>query len=65
MLKEECDKLREKGIAFLQSNSDCEEIQELYKGYKVKTVQAKRSINSKGDKRGEINEVLIYYGPEK
>ena len=65
MLKEECDKLREKGIAFLQSNSHCEEIKELYKEYKVKTVQAKRSINSRGDKRGEIKEVLIYYAPEK
>ena len=33
---------------------------ELYKDYKIKTVKAKRSINSVGNKRGEINEVLIY-----
>lgn len=60
-LKEECDKLRKKGIRFLQSNSDCPEIRELYKDYEIKTVQAKRFINSLADKRGEINEVLIYY----
>lgn len=62
-LKKECDKLRKKGIAFLQSNSDCKEIRELYKGYEIRTVRAKRSINSNAEKRGEINEVLIYYDP--
>lgn len=64
-LKKECDKLRKKGIAFLQSNSDCKEIRELYKDYEIRTVRAKRSINSNADKRGEINEVLIYYEPEQ
>jgi len=61
-LKEECDKLSKQGIRFVQSNSDCEEIRELYKDYKIKTVKAKRSINSVAKKRGEINEVLIYNG---
>lgn len=65
ILKKECDKLRENGISFLQSNSDCPEIRELYSDYKIKTVQAKRNINSNAQKRGEINEVLIYYGEEK
>ena len=59
-LKEECDKLTQKGIRFVQSNSDCDEIRELYKEYKIKIVKAKRSINSVAKKRGEINEVLIY-----
>ena len=59
-LKRECDKLKEKGIRFVQSNSDCLEIRELYKDYTIKTVQAKRVINSNSAKRGEINEVLIY-----
>lgn len=63
-LKEECDKLRKKGIPFLQSNSDCPEIRELYKEYEIKTVHAKRAINSNASKRGEINEVLIYYVPQ-
>jgi len=64
-LKEECDKLRKRGISFLQSNSDCPEIRDLYKEYEIRTVQAKRRINSKGNKRGEINEVLIYYVSER
>ena len=55
------DKLKKKGISFLQSNSDCPEIRDLYKEYEIITVQAKRSINSNASKRGEINEVLIYY----
>lgn len=59
-LKDECDKLNKKGIKFLQSNSDCEFIRMLYKDYNIKTIRAKRSINSKGNSRGEINEVLIY-----
>ena len=63
-LKMECDKLRSKGIAFLLSNSDCNEIRELYADYDIRTVQAKRSINSNAQKRGEINEVLISYVPD-
>lgn len=59
-LKKECDKLNKQGIRFVQSNSDCEQIRELYKDYKIKTAKAKRSINSVAKKRGEINEVLIY-----
>lgn len=58
-LKEECDKLNAKGVKFLLSNSDHAFIRELYKDYEVITVKAKRSINSNGNKRGEINEVLV------
>ena len=59
-LKQECDKLTNQGIRFVQSNSDCGVIRELYKDYKIKTVKAKRRINSVAKKRDEINEVLIY-----
>lgn len=58
-LRDECLKLRDAGIAFLQSNSDCEAILELYDGFTIRTVKAKRAINSRGDKRGAVNEVLI------
>ena len=60
-LKEQCDELISQGIHFLQSNSDCAEIRDLYSDhhFKIKTVKAKRAINSKGNHRGEINEVLI------
>lgn len=62
-LRDECIKLHKKGIKFLQSNSYSPEILDLYSDttiFKIKIVKAKRSINSKADKRGEISEVLIY-----
>lgn len=58
-LKGLCDKLDKKGIQFLMSNSSTEFILDLYKDYHIETIKAKRSINSKGDKRGEIDEVLV------
>ena len=58
-LKEECDKLNSKGIKFMLSNSDHPYLRELYKDYEIITVKAKRSINSVGNKRGEINEILV------
>ena len=58
-LRDECVRLREQGIHFLQSNSDCEEIRELYKNFRIETVDAKRSINSRSDRRGKVKEVLI------
>jgi DNA adenine methylase len=63
-LKENCDKLLKRGIPFIESNSDCEAIRQLYKGdnYEIRTVKATRSINSKASKRGAINEVIICGG---
>jgi len=58
-LKNMCDKLNEKGIKFLLSNSATDFIKDLYKDYKIEIIKAKRAINSKADKRGEIDEVLV------
>ena len=58
-LKAQCDKLTKKGVKFLLSNSYCDFITDLYKEYDIKQVSAKRAINSKADKRGEVGEVLI------
>lgn len=58
-LRDECDRLNNRGINFLLSNSDHPLIRDLYKDYEIITVKARRSINSKGNKRGEINEVLV------
>lgn len=58
-LKKTCDKLNEKGIKFLLSNSATNFIKDLYKDYRIEVIQAKRAINSKADKRGEIDEVLV------
>lgn len=58
-LKKLCDRLNDRGIKFLLSNSETDFILDLYRDYKIEIVQAKRSINSKGNKRGEVNEVLV------
>lgn len=58
-LKLVCDELNKKGVKFLLSNSNTEFIKNLYKEYDIITVKAKRSINSNGNKRGEVEEVLI------
>lgn len=62
-LRDECIKLHNQGINFLLSNSYCDEILNLYSDtsiFNIKRVKAKRAINSKGNKRGKIDEVLIY-----
>lgn len=58
-LKRCCDVLTERGIHFLLSNSSTLFIRELYTGYIIETVHAKRAINSDASKRGIIEEVLI------
>lgn len=61
-LKKVCDKLNEKGVKFLLSNSATDFIKELYhdyRNYRVEVIHAKRAINSKADKRGAIDEVLV------
>ena len=58
-LKNLCDKLNKKGAKFLLSNSATEFIIDLYRDYNITIVQASRAINSKGDKRGKVDEVLV------
>jgi DNA adenine methylase len=64
-LKEFCDILHNNGHKWLLSNSDPVDengihfFDELYKDYTIERVKASRNINSKGYKRGKLNEVLI------
>lgn len=51
--------LNAKGVKLLQSNSNTTFIKILYKNFEIQSVQAKRAINCKGDKRGEISEIII------
>ena len=54
--------LHNKGCFVMLSNSDTPFINKIYsglKGVKINKVQAGRSINSKGDKRGKVSEVLV------
>jgi len=58
-LKKACDDLDKKGVKFLLSNSSAPFIKELYSEYKIHSINANRSINSDGEKRGQIEELLI------
>lgn len=54
--------LKTKGVRVLLSNSNAPRVRELYApefGFTIEEVQAARAINSKGDKRGKITELLI------
>lgn len=51
--------LDHRGCKLLLSNSYHPRIEELYRGYRMQTVQASRSINCRGDKRGAISERII------
>ena len=65
-LKDFCDYINKNGGLFMLSNSDPKSVDEtndffdeLYGDYNIHRVLAKRNINSKGDRRGTINELLI------
>jgi len=58
-LAEVCRQLDAKGVKFLLSNSATPFIRALYKGFRVRTVQANRMVNRDATKRGKVDEVLV------
>lgn len=58
-LKDLCDDLNKKGVKFLLSNSATEFIQDLYKDYRLEIIKVRRSINSKYNPSGKVDEVLV------
>jgi DNA adenine methylase len=58
-LRDYFKELDEKGVYVILSNSSSEFIKEIYKDFKLDEVMCRRNINSKGDKRGKISELLI------
>ena len=65
-LKLFCDKIDEKNSFFMLSNSDPKNtdvtdsfFDDLYEDYIILRVKAKRNINSDGEGRGKINEILV------
>ena len=58
-LKLVCDNLSSRGSRFLLSNSATDFINNLYSGYRIEIVRAKRHINASANGRGAIDEVLI------
>ncbi|MBE6427040.1 MAG: DNA adenine methylase [Planctomycetaceae bacterium] len=60
-LKRFCDAISSAGFDWIQSNSAPEDnfFEELYSRYSIHRVEAKRSINSRAEKRGKLAELLI------
>lgn len=58
-LKQCCDELTARGIKFMLSNSNTDFIRQLYTGYFITEVLARRAINCNGNGRGEIKELVI------
>jgi len=56
--------LFDRGVIVVQSNSDTPFVRELYEAFDLHVVEAKRSVNSKGDKRGEVDELVIVGQPK-
>lgn len=53
-----------RGCKLMLSNSDTPLVRELYRGFDIRQVFARRSINSKSDKRGAVAEVVVLnYAP--
>lgn len=53
------DALTRRGCLVMLSNSDTDFVRDLYSSYRTETVKATRAINSRADRRGRINELLI------
>lgn len=58
-LAQVCAELDAMGVRFMLSNSDCDLVRKLYRGFDVTTVQAPRAVNCKGDRRGSVAEVVV------
>lgn len=58
-LKDVFVELSNKGVKVMLSNSNCEFIRELYRSFTIEEILAARAINSKGNKRGKIKELLV------
>lgn len=58
-LRKACDELNRRGVKFMLSNSSTDFIKEQYQAYNVTIVKAKRAINSNGNGRGQVDEVIV------
>ena len=48
-----------RGVYVMLSNHNTSLIKELYKDYNIHVIEAKRNINSNGEKRGKVEEVIV------
>jgi DNA adenine methylase len=58
-LKECCDIASQKGVNMMVSNADTQRVRILYSNYHIHEIMARRSVNSDGDNRGKVKELII------
>lgn len=58
-LRDFSEELATRGVKIMVSNSDTPFIREIYESFNINQVQAPRLVNSRADKRGLVNELLI------
>lgn len=51
--------LAKRGVRVMLSNSDTPDVHTLYKGFRLDTVQARRNVNSRQDRRGPVGELIV------
>jgi DNA adenine methylase len=47
------------GARLVLSNADCKPVRDLYQGFNIQSVSARRSVNSKSNGRGPVGEVIV------
>ncbi len=55
-------RLANRGVHVVLSNSDTPFIRDLYRGFRIDRVYARRAINSRADRRGRVGEVIVSVG---
>lgn len=58
-LRDMAVRLKRKGVHVLLSNSDTSRVRELYAGFELRQIQRAGSVNSDGEKRQKVTELLI------
>lgn len=59
-LAETARMLAGKGVHVMLSNHDTPFVRSLYKGFRIDRVKCARAINSNANKRGDVDEVIVY-----
>ena len=58
-LAAEFARLTKLGARVVLSNADCDVVRRLYEGHNIRSVSARRNVNSDGAKRGKVGEVIV------
>ncbi len=62
-LRDLFQRLYDRGIYAIISNSDAPALREMYANFEIHEVEAKRSVNSKGEARGPVKELIVVSRP--